>query len=139
MPPSEMLDKIRDLLARTPEVEFAYLFGSHARGDVGALSDIDIAVHVRADVSPFGFRLRLMESFARDLGAERFDLVTLNDASIVLKYEVIRVGKVIKEEKEARVAFEAKVLGEYLDTAYMRRVQEFYLKEQLSRGGAHGE
>lgn len=42
--PSDILDRLRDSLIRIPQVKFAYVFGSHARGDVGPLSDIDIAV-----------------------------------------------------------------------------------------------
>jgi uncharacterized protein len=135
----DMFDRVRAMLARTPEVEFAYLFGSHARGDAGALSDIDIAVFFHSAVSSFNCRLRLMESLARELGTERFDLITLNAASIVLKYEVILGGMVIKEAKERRIGFEAKTLGEYLDTAHLRHTQEAYLKAQLIQGDFRGQ
>ncbi len=125
------LDAIKDLLARCPEVSFAYLFGSRARGATGPLSDIDVAVFLDRQVETFTFRLRLMEKLAQVLGAERFDLVTLNDAPPVLRYEVIREGQVIKENKRSRIEFEARTLGEYLDTAHMRSVQQDYLKKQL--------
>jgi hypothetical protein len=75
----------------------------------------------------------------RELGTERFDLIILNDASPVLKYEVVRQGRVIKEDKKRRVEFEAKALGEYLDTAYLRKTQQTYLKEQLRQGGSFGQ
>lgn len=134
----EMLDHLGSLLARIPQVKFAYIFGSHARGEPGPLSDLDIAVFLDRRLSVFNFRLHLMETVARALGADRFDLITLNDASVVLKYEVIRAGWVIKEDKRRRVAFEVGVLREYLDTAHLRRTQEAYLKEQLM-GGSFGQ
>ena len=39
----DALTIISSLLAQNSHVKFAYLFGSCARGDVGPLSDIDIA------------------------------------------------------------------------------------------------
>ena len=130
---------INSLLAQNSQVKFAYLFGSSVRGETGPLSDIDIAVFLDGRVSPFDFRLRLAASLAQALGSERFDLVTLNDAPLLLKYEVVRGGRVIKEEKSKRVAFETKVLSEYLDTACLRRTQRTYLKEQLAQGGSLGQ
>lgn len=131
------LDAIKDVLARSPEVKFAYLFGSQARGAAGPLSDIDVAVFLDRRVEPFSFRLRLMEKLAQVLGMEPFDMATLNDASPVLRYEVIREGRVIKENKKSRTEFEARTLSEYLDTAHMRSVQRDYLKKQL--GGSLGQ
>jgi predicted nucleotidyltransferase len=135
----ELLEAMSALLSRIPQVKFAYVFGSLARGDTGPLSDIDVAVFLDYRVSFFVWRLRLIEELARVLKTERFDLVTLNDASPLLKYEVIREGRVIKENKKRRVEFETRTLGEYLDTAFLRQVQRAYLKEQLTRGDCHGQ
>ena len=135
----DALATINSLLAQNSQVKFAYLFGSSVRGETGPLSDIDIAVFLDGRVSPFDFRLRLSASLAKTLGSEHFDLVTLNDAPLLLKYEVVRGGRVIKEEKSKRVAFETKVLSEYLDTACLRRTQRTYLKEQLAQGGTLGQ
>ncbi|WP_305042492.1 type VII toxin-antitoxin system MntA family adenylyltransferase antitoxin [Geoalkalibacter sp.] len=133
-PPSDILDRLRDFLIRIPQVKFAYAFGSHARGDVGPLSDIDIAVFLDRRMSIFNYRLRLMESLARELGTERLDLVTLNDAPVVLRFEVVRGGRVIKENRKRRITFEARTLAEYLDTEHLRRTQREYLKRQLRQG-----
>jgi uncharacterized protein len=128
-----MLDRLGASLAGIPQVKFAYLFGSHARGDAGPLSDLDIAVFLDRRLAVLNFRLQLIVSLTRVLGVENFDLVTLNDASVVLKYEVIRAGRVVKEDRKRRVPFEVEVLREYLDTAHLRHVQGLYLKEQFSR------
>ena len=135
----DALTKISSLLGKNAYVKFAYLFGSCARGDVGPLSDIDIAVFLDGRVSPFDFRLRLAAELAQALGSEHFDLVTLNDAPLLLKYEVVRGGRVIKEDKNKRVSFETRTLSEYLDTACLRRTQRTYLKEQLAQGGTFGQ
>jgi predicted nucleotidyltransferase len=139
-PPQEKkchLEAIKSVLDRSIEVRFAYVFGSCSRGDAGPLSDIDVAVFLDSRIEPFEFRLQLMETLARALGTEHLDLVTLNDAPPVLRYEVIREGLVVKENKAARVEFETRTLAEYLDTAHMRDVQRKYLKEQL--GGSFGQ
>jgi predicted nucleotidyltransferase len=125
------IERIGAFFARVPQIKFAYVFGSCARGDHGPASDLDIAVFLDRRVSSFAFRLRLIETMMQELGTERFDLIILNDAPPVLKYEVVRQGRVIKEDKKRRVEFEAKSLGEYLDTAYLRETQQAYLKEQL--------
>ena len=135
----DALTIISSLLAQNSHVKFAYLFGSCARGDVGPLSDVDIAVFLDGRVSPFDFRLRLAAELAQALGSEHFDLVALNDAPLLLKYEVVRGGRVLKEDKNKRVAFETRTLSEYLDTACLRRTQRTYLKEQLAQGGTFGQ
>jgi hypothetical protein len=66
------------------------------------------------------------------------DLVVLNDAPPVLKYEVIKYGRVLKENKEARVMFEIRVLSEFMDTEHLRYTQRMYLKEQLLQGAKCG-
>jgi len=127
----DKIERIGAYFARIPQIKFAYVFGSGARGDHGPASDLDVAVFLDRRVSSFAFRLRLIETMMQELGTERFDLIILNDAPPVLKYEVVRQGRVIKEDKKRRVEFEAKSLGEYLDTAYLRETQQAYLKEQL--------
>ncbi|MDY6849758.1 MAG: nucleotidyltransferase domain-containing protein [Geoalkalibacter sp.] len=127
----DIIEQLRALFAPMPEVRFAYLFGSHARDDAGPLSDLDVAVFLSPEVSAFDFRLQLMETLARALGTDHLDLVTLNDAPPVLKYEVIRHGRIVKEDREARIPFEAHTLSEYFDTEHLRRVQRMYLKKQF--------
>ncbi|MDO3376772.1 type VII toxin-antitoxin system MntA family adenylyltransferase antitoxin [Geoalkalibacter halelectricus] len=133
------IDQLKVVLAEIPQVKFAYLFGSHARGDAGPLSDIDVAVYLDRRLDPFRFRLSLLESLAHRLGTERFDLVTLNDASPLLRYEVVRQGVVIKENRQRRIPFEVRALSEYFDTEHLRKTQREYLKEQFGSGVRGGQ
>lgn len=135
----EKLDRIRAYLHQDPMIKFAYLFGSHARGDVGLLSDVDIAVFLDGRLNFFRYRLGLMDNLARILGDETFDLVSLNDAPLILCYEIVKEGKLLKEDKPSRVDFETRVLNRYLDTAYLRKIQQAYLKEHFSRECDLGE
>ncbi len=127
------LSAVVEQLLDAPEVLFAYLFGSAARGEAGPLSDIDIAVWLQPSAQAFQQRLLLIEQLCRTLGHDRVDLVDLARSSVLLRYEVIRDGRVLKEDRERRVAFEVRVLREYLDTAYLRRVQLQALKDRPRR------
>jgi len=79
-----------------------------------------------------------MESLAKKLGTERFDLVALNHAPVVLKFEVIKNGVILKEDRPGRVMFEINVLREYLDTTYLRHVRYEYVKSGLKCAPHHG-
>lgn len=136
--PKDSIARLAVLLSAIPQVKFAYLFGSHARGDLGLLSDLDVGVYIDARLCAFRYRLRLMEILCRELGTDRVDLVILNDSSPVLQYEVIRHGWVLKEDRKRRIPFEARTLGQYLDTEHLRRTQQAYLKEQFRQGEGNG-
>jgi len=79
-----------------------------------------------------------MEALARALKSENFDLVVLNNAPILLSYEVISNGIVLKDDRQRRVMYESRTLHDYLDTAYLRDVQRRYLLEQIKRGDFFG-
>jgi predicted nucleotidyltransferase len=126
-----MIDSVRGYFAADNMVKFAYLFGSIASGKAGPLSDLDLAIYLDRRLDSFKYRLQLMERLARLLKSEKFDLVVLNSASIVLKYEVVKNGIILKDDRPRRVMFETAVLQEYLDTAYLRKVQREYIQQQL--------
>lgn len=120
-------------------VKFAYLFGSCARGEEGPLSDIDLAVYLDNRLDLFAARLRFMEQLIRLLKGQPFDLVVLNNAPITLQYEVIRGGKVIKEDKKRRIPFETEVLQVYFDTEPLRAVHVQKLKSSFKKGCGLGQ
>jgi len=119
----KIAQKIRHFVARESHVKFCYLFGSFARGTAGPLSDIDIAIYLDARVNAFQKRLILMERLAKELGTEKFDLVVLNRAPIVLQFEVVKNGVVLKEDRPRRVVYESRVMRDYLDSAHLRATQ----------------
>src|SRR3989338_8380355 len=84
---------LADLFKRVPEVLVVYLFGSRARGDATGESDTDLAVLFRKG----GGRREQDEKLSktgREL-SERCDLVYLNQAASLLKYEVISDGRIV--------------------------------------------
>jgi len=134
----DMVTKTKDFLMAEGKVKFAYLFGSMATDSAGPLSDLDLAVYLDGRLNCFTTRLHLMEALAKKLASERFDLVVLNQAPVVLQFEVIKHGIVLKEDKPRRITFETQVLREYLDYGYLRQVQHEALKQGLRRMAAHG-
>ena len=125
--------KLRSLMAQRPEVLFAYLFGSRARGQAGPLSDTDVAVYVDPALDLLDARLRVIEALMRLLGDERVDVVTLNNAAPDLRHAVISDGVVIKEEKALRTAFEEQATSEYLDTAHLRATPDAAVMRRLAQ------
>ena len=104
----------------------AYLFGSVAKGAAGRLSDVDVAVLLSEGCDlTLDYRLYLMGELAEIIGRET-DVVILNEAPPLLRYEVIKCGRILycKDECE-RVAFEERTLDEYLD---MGRIEREYFK-----------
>ena len=132
------LTPIIDLLEKDRRVKFAYLFGSRARGRVGSLSDTDIAVYLDRRVKPGRYRLKLMEALAGALKTNELDLVVLNQATPLLRHEVIKYGRPLKDDARLRVPFEADAIREYLDTAHLRQIQRSALAEHIRKGEAFG-
>ncbi len=121
---------------KKPYVELSYLFGSHAGGTEGPISDYDIAVLFSKTVPPektYG----LAHKLATLLMTERVDMVVLNRAPIELRYAVIATGIVIYEVNQAvRVEFEASTLSCYGDfLPILRRQKKEILEERNNETG----
>ena len=72
-----------------------------------------------------------MELLAKKLKSENIDLVVLNTAPLLLKYEAIKSNYVLKDNGAQRISFESKVLQEFLDTAYLRQAQRQIIREKI--------
>jgi predicted nucleotidyltransferase len=80
-----------ELLAADPRVRLVYLFGSAARHGAVAPRDLDLAVLARPALRTPEL-LRLQGELQEEL-ATPVDLVSLNDAPIVLAHEVVEGGR----------------------------------------------
>ncbi len=130
----EALNRLNRLFA-TKHVALAYLFGSYAAGTNDPSSDIDLAVLI-ADQKKQDkvLNLLLFTDIQQALGTERFDLLMLDKASPLMKMEIVRSGRVIYARTEDELNnFEMKTIQEYLDTAYLRKVQNQYLKKRVEQ------
>jgi len=128
-----LLNIIKNYMEENRAIKFAYLFGSHARGDDGPLSDIDLAIYLDNRFDFFSCRLKFMEELSRILKAQPFDLLVLNNSPLTLQYEIIRDGVVLKENKPKRILFETEILRKYLDTEPIRALHITSIKKRFGK------
>ncbi|MCS7201744.1 MAG: nucleotidyltransferase domain-containing protein [Dictyoglomus sp.] len=121
-------------------VILAYIFGSFAKGNISNLSDIDVAILFSEDIPKenyFDLKLEisyLLLEILRELKRD-VDLVILNDASLILKYQVIKYGEIIyKKDEKTRVDFEEETIKNYLDTKPIRDENFKYLLKRIQDG-----
>jgi predicted nucleotidyltransferase len=126
-----------ELLTVLPDLEgvcLVYLFGSQVEGNLGPMSDYDLAVLVDRAVDGRRVQARLAHESARALQTDRIDVVLLNRAPIELAYAVIAQGELLYERDIAtRVEYEATVLSRYGDYLPLLRAQ----RDDILRGDDH--
>ncbi|MFQ5614602.1 MAG: nucleotidyltransferase domain-containing protein [Anaerolineae bacterium] len=106
-------------------VLLAYLFGSLSREQEG--HDVDLAILTRS-----GPAFRLRAAINHCLETERVDLVDLRRVSPVLRFEILRTGRLLYAVDQAlSERFELATLRLYRDTAWLRRQQRVYLQERM--------
>lgn len=131
------VEKLRNFLNRQAFVSVAYIFGSLAQGRGGPLSDIDIAVFMDKKLSKkerSKKEIFLINEISSILNTDNFDLVVMNDAPLLLNYNIIKTGKILKSGKE-RVALETKLMSDYLDRKFY---DEMYTRLSLNRTAKEG-
>lgn len=121
----------------TPGVRLAVLFGSAARRPLGPESDIDIGVALEAGVEALAAL-----GVALDRAAGRsVDLVSLDDAPPLLRFEIARTGTVLlARDSHAWADFRARAMIDWWDWAptarMMHAVMSARLREEARRGPA---
>jgi uncharacterized protein len=118
MAPSELfLERLEAVLKAGPPLRFAMLFGSVAASTDRADSDVDIAIYPEDPNLPLRDELALQTELARVCGRQ-VDLVRLDHAPTLVRWQVIRHGRVIVERAPfAAARFIAGSIAEYLDFA----------------------
>jgi predicted nucleotidyltransferase len=106
-------------LTERHEILEAYLFGSCARGEGRAHSDVDVAVYVdagRMAGSGYGYEATLATELMRALATNRVDVVVLNRAPPLLYHRVLRDGiRVLSRDLAATTTREGRALSRYCD------------------------
>lgn len=131
--------KLIEFLSEQKHIRFAYLFGSVARGKEGKLSDFDLAVYLDESLDKgemFDLQLKLISDITLILKTDKVDLVVMNDAPLLLNYEIIKANcPLFVKDREEKIDFEHKVLSVYLDRRYYeKRAAEEFLKKVAEKG-----
>jgi predicted nucleotidyltransferase len=116
-------------LAARPEIRFACLHGSFARGE--PYRDIDVAVWVDSTRVPPEARVRYMLDLAIDLEAalgQRVDLQILNDAPLAFRYHALAGPALTVRDRDEFDDLRARTWDEYFDFLPFARQ---YLREVL--------
>ena len=125
-------------LAKRPEIQAAYVFGSVASGRARADSDVDVAVLIDRRVPPgriLKYRLKLMADLGTALHRSDVDVVILNEASPLLAHRVLSQGTLVFERSApARVRFQTKTASLYLDLSPTFETHIRCLKRNVREG-----
>lgn len=120
------------IAAASPEVLFAYIFGSASTGALTARSDIDIAVFVAPGAEAHAVRLSVARAAARHMGTDAIDVVLLNSVPVAVAGRVLGTRQVVLDRDPfARHRYES---------ATARLFQDFRIREHrlLAEREAHG-
>src|SRR5947207_10226963 len=131
----EKHSQLNQLFTQNP-VNAAYLAGSlSTRTSFGHLSDVDIAILLMKQIKSdqfLDYQLYFFSELAKRLESDSIDVVILNQASLLLKLQVIKYGQILfsRDEKQ-RVMFETKAVMDYLDFKKFDAMQNEALNRRL--------
>lgn len=126
---NQKLDKIKGILRTNSSVEFAYLFGSRAKGIADKRSDWDIAIYFRKDPRKLSkwTVFSLEAELSKEIGNEVQITVLNNLDSPVFLFQIINDGLLLVDSnQEKRILFEAQTLTKYHDWQYFLKRQMAY-------------
>jgi len=129
-----IVKKIASICKNEPAIAAAYIFGSYAKGSQKKSSDLDVALLLNETKLADFFTLDFLTVLEKKLACKA-DVVILNKAGEVMKFEVRRKGILVFERsKKDRKKFEIKGRKFYEDFLYLHKR---YVKSVLY-GNTHG-
>jgi predicted nucleotidyltransferase len=136
LPRDEVVERIRRVLERRPEVLDGYLFGSVARGESQAHSDVDVAVYLGHEPdTPYGYDADLTSDLMAELGMNEVDVVILNRAPPLLYHQVLRDGlRLVSRDPAATTTREGQALSRYFDWVPQQAKIDAVLADRIRRG-----
>ncbi|HXX78323.1 MAG TPA: nucleotidyltransferase domain-containing protein, partial [Ktedonobacteraceae bacterium] len=131
----EKHSQLNQLFTQSP-VNAAYLAGSlSTRTAFGHLTDVDIAILLMEQIKSdqfLDYQLYFFSELAKRLESDSIDVVILNQASLLLKLQVIKYGQILfSRDEKLRVSFETKAIMEYLDFKKFDEIQNQALGRRL--------
>jgi len=112
------IKRLAEFFRQRKDIKVAYIFGSEAKGSAGKLSDVDIAISVDETLSRknyLGLKLSILGEVSSILKTDKIDLVIMNNAPLLLNYNIIKYGKLLTSDETERARLETKILSQHLD------------------------
>ena len=131
----EKQSRLNQLFSQSP-VNAAYLAGTLSnRTSFGHLTDVDIAILLMEQIKSdqfLDYQLYFFSELAKRLESDNIDVVILNQASLLLKLQVIKYGQILfsRDEKQ-RISFDTKAIMDYLDFKKFDEIQNQALGRRL--------
>ncbi|MBE3519200.1 MAG: nucleotidyltransferase domain-containing protein [Firmicutes bacterium] len=127
-------------LCKQHGVSLAVLFGSQATGQATEASDVDLAVLMKHKGRPddllslAGERMEILRELIRHIESADVDLVILNHADPLLKFQVARTGKPVYQETPGLFSsFCSLAVRQHGDSMVFYRAMERYLRQAAER------
>ncbi|RMI19226.1 MAG: nucleotidyltransferase domain-containing protein [Calditrichaeota bacterium] len=117
------LASLKQALEAEKKVLAAYLFGSHATGEAGPLSDVDIAVYSDGPLA-LEDRLGIIQRVSKKARLENLDITFLDrlENLFILKDIITRGVVLVDKDPDRREYFEVMAHHRYLDFIYQRKL-----------------
>lgn len=118
------------------ELQLVILFGSRAREEAKDDSDLDLAFLLNLGfferINVIDFRINIANRFSELTGIES-DIIVLNSAKPLLKFQVLKYGELIYVNDDFDYAsYFSKSLKEYFDFNYYKKYHYQKMRERLS-------
>jgi len=116
--PASLVEQLREALDREEDILFAYLYGSALYDPNPRIGDIDVAVYLKpTDMNEYiSKEEELTAILISKLHTDEIDLRILNELPLVLKYSILKDGKLLFSRDELqRVDFETSVMIRFLE------------------------
>ena len=107
-------DTLQPIWVATPDVVAAWAFGSARDGQLRDGSDVDVGV-LMARPPTFDDQLDLLGRLQDALGLDEVDLVVLNEAHVVLRFEAVSGRRLFTRDLSALAEFVSLTAREYED------------------------
>ncbi|MBU5437226.1 nucleotidyltransferase domain-containing protein [Tissierella sp. MSJ-40] len=133
-----LIKRCKDILIKYENITFAYIFGSYVNEKIREDSDIDIAIYLEENIDGNEYLKIKME--LTDACKREVDLVLLNDAVPLLKYEIYKNNillftrdKILESNYKVKILFEYNDMKKYLDLSYKKTIEK--LKQEVEKNG----
>lgn len=134
----DIIEKCKNVLMKYENILFAYIFGSYAKGNMRADSDVDIGIYLKEEMNIEEY-LKIRMDLTK-ICKRQVDLVVLNAATPLLKYEIYKNNillftrdRTIESNYKVKTLFEYNDIKRYLDMSYKKTIER--LKNEVDFNG----